>query len=457
MTQHRQSWLAAALITLVLGGLWPAARVQPLNSYDQLFYLGIAYDLRHHNSFTDGFGFQQTYPDGARPPGMRFVPLYPALLAAAATIDPQLAAGMDCQIQSRGRNPDCPRDAPSIRGAQFVMAILFYLMLWWLGRAVTGSTRTAWLSLAIGLLTGSIILRSVNYLMTETTSLFLATATLCCAVAATRSPRPAPWSFACGLALGLTALTRPAFLYLFYAALAAAVITALRQRRHLTLVLLFAAGFALPVAPWILRNAIELGHASLSYGYDSHTLVQRISFDAMTWREYGLSYLCWLPDGSGMGKLLIGQGACDRFGWDERPDTFYSIGIGPLLDSSLAAAGGYDHHLGYLLRTYTFANPIKHALVTIPLALRGAWIDHYWGLILAPICLWQTLRSPASTRFLLLALPAWFMLLFNAAVAVNQERYNLLLIPGFAIAGAMLGGSLWQRRQPRLSELFTLP
>ena len=36
-----------------------------------------------------------------------------------------------------------------------------------------------------------------------------------------------------------------------------------------------------------------------------------------------------------------------------------------------------------------------------------------------------------------MALPAWFMLAFNAAVSVNQVRYNLLLIPAYSTAGAL--------------------
>jgi hypothetical protein len=36
------------------------------------------------------------------------------------------------------------------------------------------------------------------------------------------------------------------------------------------------------------------------------------------------------------------------------------------------------------------------------------------------------------------ALPAWFMLLFNAAVAVNQVRYNLMLVVPYAVASAIV-------------------
>ena len=81
-----------------------------------------------------------------------------------------------------------------------------------------------------------------------------------------------------------------------------------------------------------MRNAVVLGRAGLTFGYAGHTLAQRISFDRMDWHDYARSFPCFLPDGNGIGRLLAGAGACARFGWDERPDTFYAIGIwAPLL------------------------------------------------------------------------------------------------------------------------------
>jgi hypothetical protein len=322
-----------------------------------------------------------------------------------------------------------------------------FLLLGWMGAVVGGSSAIGWLALLIGLATAPLLLRSVNYLMTEITSLLLASAATAAAIAALRSVRTAHWLFGSGVLLGLAALTRPAFLYLFLAAAAAGVVLGASRRAHLASLAVFVTGFVVPVAPWVVRNYLVLGRAALSFGYDSHTLVQRISFDSMTWREYGLGYLCWLPDGTALGDRLVAPHACDRFGWEERPDTFYAVGNATLLPQTLAAAGGYEHHLAYLLQTYILQQPFKHALVTIPLLLRGAWVDHYWGLVLAPVCLALTLRAlrRRDAPFLVLALPAWFLLLFNAAVAVNQVRYNLTLVTPFAVAGAVALGSVLKR------------
>ena len=107
---------------------------------------------------------------------------------------------------------------------------------------------------------------------------------------------------------------------------------------------------------------------------------------------------------------------------------------------SLAASGGWAHHMGYIVHHYLLAHPLQHLLVSIPLALRGLYVDHYWGLVLAPVSLFAMIRAAriGDAGVLLLSAPAWFLLLFNALVAVNQPRYNLLLILPFSLAGAML-------------------
>jgi hypothetical protein len=61
--------------------------------------------------------------------------------------------------------------------------------------------------------------------------------------------------------------------------------------------------------------------------------------------------------------------------------------------------------------------------------------------LLIPSVVWTVAalrrRFEGSAVFLLLSLPAWFMLAFNALVAVNQVRYNLMLIPVYAVSGAL--------------------
>lgn len=441
---------ALAVILVVLGALWARAPVQDLRSFDQPFYLGIAYDLRHLGRFTDGFIYGTPAADGLRPSGMRFAPLYPALLAVAASLDPDLARGMACVVESP---PDvvCPRAAPLVRCLQFSTLCGFYLLLWWIAGAASGSARIGWLSLGLSLFAAPALMGSVNYLMTDNLALFLVTAAIAAAVQATRAVRAGGWLVLSGALLGLAALTRPAFEYLFLAAgLAGACLALWRtpRQRALVRVAAFAMGGGAVMAPWILRNDLVLGRAALSFGYASEVLVQRLAFNQMTWTEYGRSFVCWLPDGSGMGSLIWGHGACARFQLEPRPDTFYWIGNTTLMDSSLAAAGGLPHHLDYLLHAYLLPHLAWHVLVSVPLALRGMSINHYWGFVLTFVCAaatWRALRA-GDMRFLTVALPGWFMLAFHAAFAVSQVRFNLMLVVPYALAGGMLLDRIWTRQ-----------
>jgi len=443
----KASQVAAVLVVLLGCGLfWRNAGVRPLNEFDQPFYLGIAKDLVDTGRFTNGFMFAEPGADGWRPSGMRFAPLYPALLAVAAEVDGGLRQGMDCVVASDGKDAACPSRAPSVRWLQFLELAGVFWLVWWLGRAV-GGEGVGWLSLLVAFGTAPLLVRSVDYLMTEMTCLLLTTGAMAAAIQAVRGARPVCACAAAGMLLGLAALTRPAFLYLIPASGIGALIWA--RRRAVWPVLGMGAAAILVLGPWVLRNWLVLGRAALTYGYDSHTLVQRIAFDSMSWREYGLSYVCWLPDGNEIGRGLAGAGACDRFGWDEHPNSFYVLGLRHLLYETLAAAGGYSHHLSYLLHAYIFKDPLKHILVSIPLALRGAYVAHWWGFVLLFACAgwtWCAVRGATARRpamdfapelYCLVALPPLFMLCFNAAVAVNQVRYNLLLIPAYAIAGGL--------------------
>ncbi len=451
----RSGLLALALVLVVTGLFWRRDKVETLDLFDQPFYLGIAHDVVHFGRFTDGYKFAEPGEKGALPSGMRFAPLYPGIVAAAAALDGGLRRGMDCVVESGLKISVCPSDARSMRWLQFFELVGFFWLVWWMGGAVGGAA-VGWVSLVLALCTAPLLMRSVDFLMTEMTCLLLVTGAMAAAIKAIRGGRCVTWSVVGGVLLGLAALTRPAFLYLIPACGLAALLWG--QRRSVVPVLAMGGSAALVMMPWILRNRLVMGRAALTYGYDSHTLVQRIAFDTMNGREYAMSFVCWLPDGNEIGRGIAGKGACDRFGWDEHENSFYVLGLRHMLYETLAASGGYAHHLSYLLQHYVFRMPLKHALVSIPLALRGAYVAHWWGFVLFIVCLAWTVRALLrvgtphfdKVSFLTMAMPAWFMLALNSAVAVNQVRYNLMLIPAYAVAGALSVKGLADRHARRV-------
>jgi len=442
--------VVAAIIAGWLGLLWWQSRPPAeFRTFDQPLYLSIAYDLLHLRRFTDGTGFATPHADPDRPPGMEIMPLYPAFLAATAWLDPEFDRSLACFVQQSDA-PSCPHQAPLPRTLQFVMTAAIYLMLWRIAVRATGSQRIAALSLGVGLLAAPVLIRSVNMLMTETLALFFTSAAMTAAVAAAKARRPLRWLLLAGAMLGLAAMTRPAFVYLLPAAAAVGALIAVcrpRPARGLALVAAFLLAGAVVIGPWVARNAVVLSRPAMTSGYAALVLAQRVAFDLMSWRQYGAFYICGLPDGSGMGNLLLGPNACEPFQYEYRPDTFYWIGNHGFMQSTIAAAGGPAHQFDYLLHHDILAHPFWHALVSIPMALRGLWIDHYWGLILAVLCVPLTLRAVRRGDDALLAvtLPGWFMLAFHGAVAVNQERYNLMLMIPFSLAGGIALERAWQR------------
>jgi hypothetical protein len=95
-----------------------------------------------------------------------------------------------------------------------------------------------------------------------------------------------------------------------------------------------------------------------------------------------------------------------------------------------------DAVLPYLLQTEILANPVKHALVTLPLAWRAVFVSKYCG-IAGLICFCVVLVRHLRMReyaFLVASLPVWFMVFFHAFVSVSIPRYNLALIPLYAYA-----------------------
>ena len=433
----------AALIVIGWLGLcwWKHPPPGHLWNYDEPVYLSIAYDILHFGRFTDGSAWGTPSVDPARPPGMVRTPLYPLFLAATAALDPVFNKTLSCHVE-HAASLACPQRAPLPRILQFLMIAAFYLMLWCIATRASESRRIGWLSLGLALIVAPFLIRSVNLLMTEALTLFFTTAATLAAVATVKARRGFGWALVSGAMLGLAGMTRPPFVYLFPAVIAGAIpliVGRPQWRRGLTLLAAFLFAGAIVISPWIVRNVIVLGQLALTYGYAWMTLTQRIAYDQMNWHQYALFYLCSLPDGNGMGSLLVSPHACELFQYDPRHETLYRMGSTTLVQSTLIAAGGPETQVSYLLYHYVLSHPIWHALVSIPMAMRGLWIDHYWSLVMAVLCIpltWRSLRNLDATM-LVVTLPGWFMLAFYAAISANEVRFNLMLIVPFSLAGGI--------------------
>jgi 4-amino-4-deoxy-L-arabinose transferase-like glycosyltransferase len=173
-----------------------------------------------------GFAWAENEPTSIRPP------LYPALLAAVWRVSPD--------------------NLQAVRVAQILLGLATAVLVFVLGSRVYGPTVGAWAAAVCWLYPSYIFF---NFLiLTETLFTFLLVAFVLAVVLLVQTPRPA-FAIACGITLGLGALTRSILwpLPLILCPLLAVLIRAPLGRR-LALPLLVLAGYAAVVAPWAVRN-----------------------------------------------------------------------------------------------------------------------------------------------------------------------------------------------------------
>src|SRR5262245_26703388 len=132
MTRRVASALIMGLVVTLCGVLWSRTPVPPLSEFDQPFYIGIAHDLHTTGRFTDGFVFVPEDARHLRPPGMRFAPLYPRLVAAAAAWDQDFARAIACVVHANGGEVTCAPHADLVRLLQLGMLLAFLWLVWWI-------------------------------------------------------------------------------------------------------------------------------------------------------------------------------------------------------------------------------------------------------------------------------------------------------------------------------------
>lgn len=438
------AFLAALLVILVQIALKMPDRLQP----DEHTYLEIINDVVRTGIYTDG---GMAAKERAGQPGRFIAPAFPLIVAGIAKADRGFADTLACF----GSNQKAPRNACGrlwpFTVVNAAIAALGLVGIFLIARLLTQSAPVAWTALGVALASGEPA-GFARLLLTDT--LATTTFTLCLAsLVALTIYGGRRLAVACGAALGLAALTRPSFVYLLYLIAAGLLLAGLLRARlptavhwtHAPIVLVAA---LVVMAPWMVRNVLLFGDAALTAGYGGFTLVQRVSYNAMTWGEWAAAWVFWFPDiGDGIAKAIFRPELVSRLGWNA-PETFYKVGLGPLMQATEAAAGGPQHHVGYLIRNYVLGDLLKHSAVTLVLAWRGLWVGK-WLAVVALLLLWpacrEIVRKGRLLPLLALLLPLAALVGLHAFVSVSIARYNLPLLALFSIAIAMPLVALWQR------------
>lgn len=448
-----KSGITAFVIALLITSIQVAEMGPRLPVTDEFHYITMADDLKSLGFLTKG----EMEPN--KKPEAYFTPLYPAFLAGVTSLSTEAENALHCFAVQRV-NCDIGSLQPVI-WAQVLLASFAAMFAFLAVRTATRSLLVAWVSLVIILAT-EVLAHYSQHFLTEILSFTLIFIFISFYISGIRGANRIFWMLS-GLALACSALTRPVYFYLIPAVgLAIFCWCRVYQRQQTQFsmvnsgVFLFSAYLVL--LPWMLRTYELTGDFALTSGYSSFILATRVSYNAMTWTEWGAAFIYWLPDfGDKLAETLFDTANYVRLSW-YTPDGFYLYGGQVLRDETLQAAGGAEGHMKYLFENYVLNDPLKHLLVTIPIMLRGMWVGKYVGLIGAVLIVPSFLLLPRSEDRVVFGMFVWpfFAILFlNALVSVNATRYNEVLIIVFASVVAICFAAIYRKFWPRVAAHIT--
>lgn len=441
------------LVLLAFATLATAILLRPaksLRDFDQSFYLTIAYDIVHHGVFSNGVFDKVNSTREAPPSGRFFGPVYPALVVAAMKVDPRFARAVDCSVKANHEVQDgaqCEAYALPMHLFHAALLAIGVLAIALAAEMIFVSPVPFWVagSLATVALLGDADLFS--FVMTESVTFSLYSVAALSMIAALKTP--SLWKIlVVGCLFGLLALTRASYVVL---ALVVPALFAIYSRwstagwRQITRhVAAFAIGWVAVVSPWLVRNAISVGHWGLTEEYGSATLIERFAYNDMSAREFLQAFLYCLPEvGAPLIDRALGSDAMERFVY-HTPRSFFHVGRA-YRDKLVETYGRLDPLIGGIAREELSRNWWRHLAVSVPLAWCGMWVGGWLGLALVPLFAAACIAAGRRSRwlFLIYAAPAIAMLALHAAVANQYTRYNLILIGPFSVGAAWLIGRVY--------------
>ena len=415
---------------------------------DEKGYLRVAFNIYDNGVFSWG-AEENPAPDAF------FTPVYPFFLSTIMSVNPDLVQNARCFLEADQES--CTTEGfLSIVLIQLLLASLVAAFIFDTVKGLSGQHTLAWLTLLLVLANG-ILSHYAGLYLTENFAFFFFYLLLWSLVKAALTKQRI-YFFSTGLFLGLAALSRPSYFYLIpFLPLAFILYERFVEKErwpdsigHACLSLIAA---VIIILPWMTRNVFQIGVFAISDGYASFILVQRLAYNMMSWPEWFVSFIYWLPDfGDSWARDLFDVSLYERLNFFH-PESYYLIGNGAFRQETLASAGGLDHHFSYLVQEYLLGDLFKHIAVTIPLVLRGMWVGKIFGLagFLCAIPVLKILwREQRIAIFMLYLFPLLFMLGFNAFVSVSIARYNEPLIVPFSYIIAIVLMASYTRVQAAL-------
>jgi len=227
-----------------------------------------------------------------------------------------------------------------------------------------------------------------------------------------------------------------------------------RQLRQLRLIAVGVLAFVITLSPWVVRNQLQFGSPSLTTGgYGETILAYRLSFNRMTNSEWATAFVYWLPDfGDKLAQKHLPEASYRRLITDNS-DSFIATAKVDILQPALDAMPR-EEVLGYWLSTEILGKPFSHLRASLPIFWRGIWVAKYWGIVGLVCYLIVLLKLPTGQRWALLwfSFPVWLLAILHTGISINIPRYNLPLVPLYAVGWGWLVTAIFSRRGDRTAD-----
>jgi 4-amino-4-deoxy-L-arabinose transferase-like glycosyltransferase len=265
------------------------------------------------------------------------------------------------------------------------------------------------------------------------------------------------WFLAVGVLAGTLALTRTAFFYIPPIMVALFIYVWLASRNHRSLltggVVAFLM-FAIITGGWMVRNHHHFDRAFISER-GGLALIHRVEYNKMTKTEFFASFCvysnCW-P----LTALLqrFDREDYHRLLWQE-PDSYYHAARAQREDARKVFATSLEEDNALKskgLREIFVNAPLKHLLVTIPIAHRSLYVHSCLFTIIAVIgslyLLIVSLRRK-QPQYVALLFPLVFGFAMTSFLSMGIPRFNMPLVPILWIATGISAAELLAKFQAR--------
>lgn len=412
-----------------------------LPMYDENFYLEHAYSLYKYNVF--GQSGNQYQKQDAPEPSARVAPLMPLFLSVAMHLNKEFAGSVECHLwEIEEKKVFCSNKFKFPRIMQLIFFAFCMGYVWILIKDITRSEITSCLTV-IFLLLSSAPFYYANHFLTEPIYFPCALIFILYLVKGVAEYK-CKYFVLSSVFLGLTALARPSFYYLFFMLLFVMPIFFLFSNHKWQLkkvvknCIIFSLIFFLTVGGWLARNHQLYNKATITVGYGILPLTTRLSLNRMTSEEYIIGWIYYIPR---VGNLVLRNIFLGEDGYKKLDYLKYWFSEREKLRDEIkllrnASVNNYKSGqdiipTSWVIKRYMFGDIYNHIKLTFLLAWYGIFVQSLFGVFALPLLIWGLSKSSnieLGPKFKIMCVPPLLMLIFNAWFTASIPRYNLIFL-----------------------------